>query len=66
MYHFITINDSEFLEIYFDVGPAQVIDLFALAWKNALCFLFIDEIDAAGRRRGSGKFGGQREHSISS
>lgn len=66
MYYFITINDSEFLEIFFDVGPAQVRDLFALAWKNALCFLFIDGIDAAGSRKGSGKFERQREHSINS
>lgn len=63
--HFITIKDSELLQMFLDVGPAQVRDLFPFAQKNVLCILLIDEIDAVGRKR-KGKFGGQREHSISS
>ncbi|EMP27747.1 AFG3-like protein 2 [Chelonia mydas] len=41
------------------VGPARVWDMFALARKHAPCILFIDEIDAVGRKRGRGNFGGQ-------
>ncbi|XP_062488996.1 AFG3-like protein 2 isoform X4 [Pezoporus occidentalis] len=58
---FITVNGSEFLEMFVGVGPARVRDLFALARKNAPCILFIDEIDAVGRKRGRGNFGGQSE-----
>uniref|UniRef100_A0A4W5RSM3 AFG3-like AAA ATPase 1 n=1 Tax=Hucho hucho TaxID=62062 RepID=A0A4W5RSM3_9TELE len=58
---FITVNGSEFLEMFVGVGPARVRDMFALARKNAPCILFIDEIDAVGRKRGGGNFGGQSE-----
>ncbi|XP_075392390.1 mitochondrial inner membrane m-AAA protease component AFG3L1-like isoform X1 [Tenrec ecaudatus] len=58
---FITVNGSEFLEMFVGVGPARVRDMFAMARKNAPCILFIDEIDAIGRKRGRGHFGGQSE-----
>ncbi|XP_048461603.1 AFG3-like protein 2 isoform X2 [Rhincodon typus] len=58
---FITVNGSEFLEMFVGVGPARVRDMFAMARKNAPCILFIDEIDAVGRKRGRGNFGGQSE-----
>lgn len=58
---FITVNGSEFLEMFVGVGPARVRDMFAMARKNAPCILFIDEIDAIGRKRGQGHFGGQSE-----
>ncbi|XP_066435621.1 mitochondrial inner membrane m-AAA protease component AFG3L2 [Eleutherodactylus coqui] len=58
---FITVNGSEFLEMFVGVGPARVRDLFSMARKHAPCILFIDEIDAVGRKRGRGNFGGQNE-----
>ncbi|XP_056097009.1 AFG3-like protein 1 [Rhinichthys klamathensis goyatoka] len=58
---FITVNGSEFLEMFVGVGPARVRDMFVMARKNAPCILFIDEIDAVGRKRGGGNFGGQSE-----
>uniref|UniRef100_A0A4W5LY46 AAA+ ATPase domain-containing protein n=1 Tax=Hucho hucho TaxID=62062 RepID=A0A4W5LY46_9TELE len=58
---FITVNGSEFQEMFVGVGPARVRDMFAMARKNAPCILFIDEIDAVGRKRGRGNFGGQSE-----
>ncbi|XP_074864966.1 mitochondrial inner membrane m-AAA protease component AFG3L1-like isoform X2 [Carettochelys insculpta] len=58
---FITVSGSEFLEMFVGVGPARVRDMFALARKHAPCILFIDEIDAIGRKRGRGVFGGQSE-----
>ncbi|KAK5927376.1 hypothetical protein CgunFtcFv8_012540 [Champsocephalus gunnari] len=54
---FITVNGSEFLEMFVGVGPARVRDMFAMARKNAPCILFIDEIDAVGRKRGGGTLG---------
>ncbi|XP_077993333.1 mitochondrial inner membrane m-AAA protease component AFG3L2-like [Glandiceps talaboti] len=58
---FITVNGSEFLEMFVGVGPSRVRDMFSMARKNAPCILFIDEIDAVGRKRGRGNFGGQSE-----
>uniref|UniRef100_I3N770 AFG3-like protein 1 n=1 Tax=Ictidomys tridecemlineatus TaxID=43179 RepID=I3N770_ICTTR len=58
---FITVNGSEFLEMFVGVGPARVRDMFAMARRNAPCILFIDEIDAIGRKRGRGHLGGQSE-----
>lgn len=85
---FITVNGSEFQEVFAGVGPARVSppfsqialkndlsvlqiaydlvfcqmrDVFAMARKMAPCIVFIDEIDAVGRKRGSGSFGWQSE-----
>ncbi|XP_054465545.1 AFG3-like protein 1 [Anoplopoma fimbria] len=58
---FITVNGSEFQEMFVGVGPARIRDTFAKARKNAPCIVFIDEIDAVGRKRGNGSFGNQSE-----
>ncbi|KAK9542682.1 hypothetical protein VZT92_000522 [Zoarces viviparus] len=58
---FITVNGSEFQEVFVGVGAARIRDTFATARKNAPCILFIDEIDAVGRKRGNGSFGNQSE-----
>ncbi|XP_047437577.1 AFG3-like protein 2 isoform X2 [Mugil cephalus] len=58
---FITANGSEFQEMFAGVGPARIRDMFATARKNAPCILFIDEIDAVGRKRGSVNCVDQRE-----
>ena len=51
---FFTISGSDFVEMFVGVGASRVRDLFEQAKKNAPCIVFIDEIDAVGRRRGAG------------
>uniref|UniRef100_A0A336MU87 CSON004109 protein n=1 Tax=Culicoides sonorensis TaxID=179676 RepID=A0A336MU87_CULSO len=58
---FISVSGSEFLEMFVGVGPSRVRDMFAMARKQAPCILFIDEIDAVGRKRGGKSFGGHSE-----
>ena len=58
---FFSISGSDFVEMFVGVGASRVRDLFAEATKNAPCIVFIDEIDAVARRRGSGLGGGHDE-----
>ncbi len=58
---FFTISGSDFVEMFVGVGASRVRDLFAEAKKNAPCIVFIDEIDAVARRRGTGMGGGHDE-----
>jgi cell division protease FtsH len=58
---FFSISGSEFVEMFVGVGAARVRDLFDQARKAAPCIIFIDELDALGRRRGIGGFGGHDE-----
>ncbi len=58
---FFSISGSDFVEMFVGVGAARVRDLFAEAKKNAPCIVFIDEIDAVARRRGTGMGGGHDE-----
>ena len=58
---FFTISGSDFVEMFVGVGASRVRDLFAQAKKNAPCIVFIDEIDAVARRRGTGMGGGHDE-----
>merc|ERR1719440_1510247 len=64
---FYSISGSDFIEMFVGVGPSRVRDLFAQARANAPCLIFIDEIDAVGRARGKGGFGGgndERENTL--
>lgn len=58
---FFSISGSEFVEMFVGVGAARVRDLFEQASKSAPAIIFIDELDALGRARGSGQFGGNDE-----
>ena len=61
---FFSITGSDFVELYVGIGAARVRDLFNQAKKNAPCIIFIDEIDAVGRRRGSGIGGGTTDIAV--
>ena len=58
---FFTISGSDFVEMFVGVGASRVRDMFEQAKKNAPCIVFIDEIDAVGRKRGAGLGGGHDE-----
>ncbi|MBR4847058.1 MAG: ATP-dependent zinc metalloprotease FtsH [Phascolarctobacterium sp.] len=58
---FFSISGSEFIEMFVGMGAARVRDLFKQAEEKAPCIVFIDEIDAIGKRRDSGQFGGNDE-----
>lgn len=58
---FFSISGSDFVEMFVGVGASRVRDMFAQAKKNAPCIVFIDEIDAVGRKRGVGLGGGHDE-----
>jgi len=64
---FLSISGSDFIEMFVGVGPSRVRDLFAQARTMAPCIIFIDEIDAVGRKRGKGGFAGgndERENTL--
>merc|ERR1712151_1178591 len=64
---FYSISGSDFIEMFVGVGPSRIRDLFKEARANAPCILFIDEIDAVGRKRGRGRFAGgndERENTL--
>jgi len=58
---FLSVSGSEFVEMFVGVGASRVRDLFEQAKKHAPCIVFIDEIDAVGRKRGAGVTGGHDE-----
>ncbi|HIU88334.1 MAG TPA: ATP-dependent zinc metalloprotease FtsH [Candidatus Avilachnospira avistercoris] len=58
---FFSMSGSEFVELYVGMGAAKVRDLFKQAEQKAPCIIFIDEIDAIGKKRGNGAFGGNDE-----
>ncbi|MBQ7948572.1 MAG: ATP-dependent zinc metalloprotease FtsH [Clostridia bacterium] len=58
---FFSVSGSDFVEMYVGVGAKRVRDLFDIAKKNQPCIIFVDEIDAVGRRRGAGLGGGHDE-----
>mmetsp|Transcript_23861 Transcript_23861/g.39844 ORF Transcript_23861/g.39844 Transcript_23861/m.39844 type:complete len:864 (+) Transcript_23861:123-2714(+) len=61
---FISVSGSEFVQVFVGVGAARVRDLFKTARENAPCIVFIDEIDAIGRQRGSGGGNDEREQTL--
>eukprot|EP00490_Sorites_sp_Unknown_P025734 CAMPEP_0114672906 /NCGR_PEP_ID=MMETSP0191-20121206/43736_1 /TAXON_ID=126664 /ORGANISM="Sorites sp." /LENGTH=578 /DNA_ID=CAMNT_0001936437 /DNA_START=925 /DNA_END=2661 /DNA_ORIENTATION=+ len=64
---FFSISGSDFVEMFVGVGPSRVRNLFEEARKNTPCIIFIDEIDAVGRKRGRGGFAGgndERENTL--
>lgn len=58
---FFSLSGSEFIEMFVGVGASRVRDLFNKAKENSPCLVFIDEIDAVGRQRGTGIGGGNDE-----
>jgi len=61
---FFSMSGSEFVEMFVGVGASRVRDLFSKARKNSPCIVFIDEIDAVGRKRGTGQGGGNDEADV--
>lgn len=61
---FISVSGSQFVEMYVGVGAARVRDVFGQAKRNAPCIVFIDEIDAVGRTRGSGGSNDEQEQTL--
>jgi cell division protease FtsH len=61
---FLSVSGSEFVQVFVGVGAARVRDLFKQARENAPCIIFIDEIDAVGRQRGSGMGNDEREQTL--
>lgn len=61
---FISVSGSEFVQVFVGVGAARVRDMFKQARENAPCIVFIDEIDAVGRQRGSGSSNDEREQTL--
>ena len=61
---FISVSGSEFVQVFVGVGAARVRDMYRQARENAPCIIFIDEIDAVGRQRGSGSSNDEREQTL--
>lgn len=61
MYHFFSISGSEFVEMFVGMGASKVRDLFKQAKEKASCIVFIDEIDAIGKKRNNANMGGNDE-----